>query len=355
MIEPKYRRRMMKSLVVSGMLLVPLAAALPRSASAQEPITVYQFQRCAQLGIAFEPHDSLLVARVRPGSPADRAGIRPADRVVAIDGQTVTGTKLQELRANWRPGVAVRVRLRRGDEVRDVDVVPMSQMCVEAVPLAGPGQVAVIPPAFSPGQLQIFHRNGDSLEIRAFAADSLFEELVADMRSAQVHFDSLLKRMNEREFRRLDSLRSRMLRVYVDRPEGQGWVAREAPRATLRQVSPDLGWITVAPPAMPDGFPVVVHVGQYAIAGVEFTELDPQLAEYFRGADAGLLVLRVAPESPGANAGLQPGDVVVAANGSAIRRIVDLRAAIANAGREPVTLSIVRKGKQERLVYRNQD
>lgn len=346
---------MKKSLVIFGMLLAPLAAASPRSAAAQEPPTVFQLQPCAQLGIAFEPHDSLLVARVRPGSPAARAGIRPADRVVAIDGQTVTGTKLQELRANWRPGVAVRVRLRRGDEVREVDVVPTSQMCVEAVPVTGLGEVFVSPPSSRPGQVWFYGRNGDSIQLGTFAADSLFEDLVAEMRASQAHFDSLLKQLNEREFRRLDSLRHRMLRVYVERPEGQGFVAREARRAVLQQVSPDVSWITVTPSAMPDGFPVVVHVGQYAIAGVEFTELDPMLAEYFQGADEGLLVLRVAPESPGAGAGLQPGDVVVAANGSPIRRIVDLRTAIANAGREPVTLSIVRKGKEERLVYRNQD
>src|SRR5690606_35334978 len=91
-------------------------------------------------------------------------------------------------------------------------------------------------------------------------------------------------------------------------------------------------WDALPVPGYPDALPIAVYVGQHAIAGVEFTELNPQLAEYFQGATSGLLVLRVAPGSPGARAGLRPGDVVFAANDDPIYRIRDLRSAIAGAG-----------------------
>ncbi|MFS8637380.1 MAG: PDZ domain-containing protein, partial [Gemmatimonadota bacterium] len=72
---------MNKSLVGLAALVMPLAAALPPTASAQEPFTV-RVERCAQLGIFLSGDDTLVVEQVRPGSPAARAGIRPADRVV---------------------------------------------------------------------------------------------------------------------------------------------------------------------------------------------------------------------------------------------------------------------------------
>lgn len=335
MIEKEAGLVMNKSLVRFAALVMPLAAALPSSASAQEPFTV-RIERCAQLGIAVSGNDTLVVEQVRPGSPAARAGILPADRVVAIDGETVTGEKLQALRARWRPGVAVRVRLLRHGEVQEVDVVPMSDMCITAVEPTGLEDI--ISDAFSTmpsARVRIYWRDGDSVQVRPLFVDSVYRELVARTRASQLAADSLIARIQQREWQRLDSLRRS--------------VSELERRLSAQQQLNLASELVLAPPM------AAVFVGQHAIAGVEFTELDPQLAEYFQGATSGLLVLRVAPGSPGARAGLRPGDVVFAANDDPIYRIRDLRSAIANAGKEPVTLSIVRHGKEQRLVYRYED
>jgi hypothetical protein len=81
------------------------------------------------------------------------------------------------------------------------------------------------------------------------------------------------------------------------------------------------------------------------VAGAEFRELTPELAEYFQGTEAGLLVLRVLPGTPAARLGLRDGDVVVQAGGQVCRNIETLRTIIESRdGSGSVTVRWVRKG-----------
>ncbi|HZQ57731.1 MAG TPA: trypsin-like peptidase domain-containing protein [Acidimicrobiales bacterium] len=65
------------------------------------------------------------VAEVAPGSPAERAGLRPTDTIVALDGHAVhTAGDLQRLMGSDAIGRTLRVRVLRGDRVEDLDVVP---------------------------------------------------------------------------------------------------------------------------------------------------------------------------------------------------------------------------------------
>ncbi len=59
-----------------------------------------------------------------PGGPADRAGIRPGDVILAIDGRPVTQPDelIVAIRAK-QPGDAVVLRVRTGDQEREVRVV----------------------------------------------------------------------------------------------------------------------------------------------------------------------------------------------------------------------------------------
>ena len=328
---------MNKSLVGLAALVMPLAAALPPGASAQEPFAV-RIEHCAQLGIFVTGHDTLVVQEVKPGSAAARAGIRPADRVVAIDGEAVTGEKLAALRARWRPGVAVRVRLLRDGEIREVDVVPTSDVC-EVWPLLTDSVYR-----------ELIDRTTRMARQYWSFSDSAAREFWARARAHQLALDSTMERLRRSELARRDSLLAHIRRLQTQHLDSVRRSVAELERRLAAQQQLGLAVdLWSAPPL------AAVFVGQHAIAGVEFTELNPQLAEYFQGATSGLLVLRVAPGSPGARAGLRPGDVVFAANDDPVHRIHDLRSAIANAGKEPVTLSIVRHGKEQRLVYRYED
>jgi hypothetical protein len=71
---------------------------------------------------AAEP-DGLCIAAVRPGSPAEEAGLRAGDRLVAIDGRPAVELGLERVRALLREDGRERLlAIRRGDELRDVRV-----------------------------------------------------------------------------------------------------------------------------------------------------------------------------------------------------------------------------------------
>ena len=57
------------------------------------------------------------VVSVADGSPADRAGIRVMDIIVAVDGTPVRNTgDLEDILVKYRSGSSVKIDLLRGDE-----------------------------------------------------------------------------------------------------------------------------------------------------------------------------------------------------------------------------------------------
>jgi serine protease Do len=85
--------------------------------------------------------------------------------------------------------------------------------------------------------------------------------------------------------------------------------------------------------------------GRRGRLGLTYQELTDQLARYFK-VDGGLLVSSVTEGSPAAAAGVQAGDVIVRANGKAVRSSEDLRDQLdaAEPGAE-VTLGLQREGR----------
>ena len=70
-------------------------------------------------------HTGVEVIEVVPGSPADRAGIRPEDLLLALDGTPLHGVDdLQRLMTGERIDHRVEARLVRGDRELTVEVVP---------------------------------------------------------------------------------------------------------------------------------------------------------------------------------------------------------------------------------------
>lgn len=75
------------------------------------------------LGAGFDVYTdaSLRVREVRPGSPAEKVGMRPGDIVLAIDGQPPgTAEEVAQVMKSTRPGQTMSFRLQRGGQVLTV-------------------------------------------------------------------------------------------------------------------------------------------------------------------------------------------------------------------------------------------
>jgi serine protease Do len=81
--------------------------------------------------------------------------------------------------------------------------------------------------------------------------------------------------------------------------------------------------------------------------GLEVSPLTPELAQRLRLSEdkQGLVVTGVDPSGPGADAGLQQGDLIEQANRQPVKSIEDLRAAIQSAGDHPLLLLVTRPGE----------
>lgn len=136
-------------------------------------------------GVGLEVHDRdgfITVVAPIPGSPGARAGLRPGDRIVEVDGTSVEGwltdQAVELLRG--KPGTAVRIGVRRlGIETVVPFEITRAVIHVPSVPFAMvlDGGVGYVP-------LQGF--NGTTTEEVQAAVDSLVEEgassLVLDLR-----------------------------------------------------------------------------------------------------------------------------------------------------------------------------
>ena len=93
------------------------------------------------------------------------------------------------------------------------------------------------------------------------------------------------------------------------------------------------------PPGVPDQF--VWRTGSGRKIGVGVTTLTKQLSEHF-GVDGGVMINDVRADSPAAKAGLKAGDIVIEADGKAVKGEMDLIRAIGEKKEGDVTLTIIR-------------
>jgi carboxyl-terminal processing protease len=75
--------------------------------------------------IGFNEKDELTVISPVKGAPAEKAGLKPGDVIVSVDGQEITGMDLiQVVKLIKGPkGTSVRIEVRRGDYLRSFDIV----------------------------------------------------------------------------------------------------------------------------------------------------------------------------------------------------------------------------------------
>ena len=91
-------------------------------------------------GIVFVPNvldrTPAYVEDVVPGSPADKAGLRPDDLVSFVDGEPVVSIKAFDefVKKNTRAGTVVRLEIRRGEALQTVELTLGAQPAKPAVP-----------------------------------------------------------------------------------------------------------------------------------------------------------------------------------------------------------------------------
>src|SRR5690606_2810562 len=295
------------------------------------------------------PREHVVIAQVEPGSPAARAGLRPGDAVLQLNGEPAVVDAFQSLPFTLAPGDTVTLLVRREDRDQRIVVVagqrPGRYMLTWVVPADTLKRLTIeLMDSARAAALATVRRHratADTLtrQYRAYAA------AVEAFGRAQVAMQDSIARLQlrlaegDRRLRLVWPAQPDSLSVYwfhdrADSMQAEFW--RHAGGLAVR--APDVQFIHV--------------LGERGVAGAEFVELNPGLAQYFAGVTDGLLTVRVAPATPAARAQLEPGDVVVSVGGRPVQSVGELRIALLNAaGSKPqeVRLEVVRKGERREL------
>lgn len=383
--------------------------SLATTGAAQDRSHVHDGNSRGWIGVSFEISsdrlgrvDAILITDISGGSPAERAGLRPGDRVVAINDlrrpdELARLPELLRLRAGdrvvidiERDGARERLRLRaapRPDDFtpgRSVEVSvsadslverwvrSMDSMRGELVTAGNAEAVRLRRQAGALERVRAATAGGESdrsvrppfefFVFRGEAHDSLRREMVELNRMAA----DLQTRIGERERlggRRgqsprdaeLERLRAELERV-ASRAEGLEEAMAEAARTTAGfqyGIAPEAGTSARSDRAVVSGEfrPLTPYLlGRNRVAGAEVTDLRPELAEYF-GVSRGVLVVDVAPGTPAEMAGIVPGDVITRIDQVGVGTVEDLRFGISVAG-DSLPLTLIRKGASRQVLLR---
>ncbi len=341
---------------------------------------------------------SVTVTDVSDDSPAARAGIRSGDVILSINGA-------RSFPSDLRAGDRVHVTLQRAGRTREVDLTASPRPLEAEVRVRAPFTVHAdsmvdrmyhamdsirvrlarvgndvagenvpgFPPSlpspgaaepFAPGEIHppfgFYIFRGEAHDSLRQAMDNLNEhfrelrirqatrvrELTSAAQGGQDRIDA-----SDPELRRIDMAMADANRRAIELRDA---MEQAASREAFSPHGVVVGRATAAEDARgaPAGFrPLDPYLlGQNRAAGAEFVDLRPELAEYF-GVAAGVLVVDVAEHTPAAQAGIQPGDVLVDIGLTPVRSIEEVRVRLAGASAQtPVT--VVRKGKRLKLMLR---
>ena len=236
-----------------------------------------------------------VVTSVDPGSPADRAGLRSGDVLIEIGGK-----KLMEERVVFaellRPGERVALKLQRGRDLVTVSplVEPLPDAPTTSCTWVDPGTAYVLAPM--PSQA-----------------------------STEVHLE-----------RAPDGTQRYAYTYALPRSDSGAVVAaRPAPSGAVFAGPMTAFW----------------SGGVRSLAGLQLVTLSDESSRAF-GVTHGLLVNQVGPGTPGREAGLQGGDVMISADSVDLRSIGTLQRVISRARDRTVTLVIVRDRKTQTVQLR---
>ena len=346
--------------LLAGLVALGIGAlvSLPGLTSGPDPLAAQEGER-ARLGLFLdslcppaEPETECerapVVVSVVEDGPASRAGVRERDTLLALDGRSLSTIEgrwsLQELSA----GRPVVLSLAGPEGRREVSVTPE----VRAHPRAMHFEWWTAAPEGDEGRVRVFRypapegvrelqsrldslrigRKGESfvlirpdpdgrLRVEVADSDSLFARSRVPATDGEPTTGWVVK--SSELAHRLETVRARTLHLA---------------RTQLDSLARLQGGVAWAP--LPD-------LGQGRVAGAEFREMNPELAEYFHGQGEGLLVVRVIPDTPAGRLGLRGGDIVVEVNGSPVRSSEEFRRRILSAPDGAASVKWIRKGAVE--------
>lgn len=240
----------------------------------------------------FENHPS--IESVEPGSPADKAGIRGGDRILAMAGRDLRDAEI-DFTPLLTPGTRILFKVQRGRETRELTVTVEPRPSDFSTPC--PWVDERIAAAFAPSQM--------------------------------------------------------MLTMTSEAPDAPVAAAAQGTRLTVQRPAP-VATVPVAPtPPAPPLPPVGVGGGasSLAIGGAQLIPVSAELSAAL-GVERGLLVIGTGRGSPAEQSGLRTGDVLVAVDGRPIGSpLVFLRAVDASTRRQ-LQLQLVRRGKPVAVTLR---
>jgi len=291
-------------LVLSAALVM---LASPSLASAKAWLGVYTQEVTSELRDALDLHgDGVLVSRVVPGSPAERAGVRKGDVITSVDRRKVESpADLSEVIGEQREGESVSLSIsRRGDDVilavrlgeRPTERNDDEDSFDEPTPVPAP-----VPYAPRAPQTPRVPKAPKAPEMRWYSShDGDVDE---------------------------DEIRERVHRIMPDLNLG------------------DLG----------SGKPMVFMNGGRGRLGVRVETLSSDLAAAMGVAGSkGVLVLEVLDGTPAEKAGLRAGDVITAVENESVADADDLVSALRDQNGS-VSLSVVRRGERRTIEARLED
>jgi regulator of sigma E protease len=242
------------------------------------------------------PRPTAVVGAVEAGSPAERAGIEPGDRIVAVDGQPIAWWVDVEDSVRGRPNGEIAVALERGGERREVALAVDERSGLDEF-----GTTEAV------GWVGLAHRRPRAM---LGVPDSDSPAQAAGLRSGD----------------RITALAGRPI---------EDW--NELDRAYA---------------AAPPGGPVAVAVERGAEGAPERIELEiPALGDL--GAlgvlPANVLVSGVSADSPAERAGMRQGDLVISVDGAPVTSFQSFAETVRASGGRTLAVAYAREGRTERV------
>lgn len=328
-------------------------------------------ERRARIGVWIDGSQDASVGGVRlqdvqEDGPAWDAGLRAGDVVTRVDGRSVLDPlpggaeeerldrngalpvqRFRRLVADLEPGEPVEVDVLRDGETRSFTVTPESG----GIRVMG----ARAPRLFIDGsEVRVDREEMERLQRE-------MEEMAREMRLRSEEFEMDEEELREferemrehaEEFRALE--RGMAPRAFGLRGPGEAgaWRFQVAPRGEGRSAFSFFG----GDPCVRllersgEGAEVVRLLGDGCLDGVEFVDLNPELASYFDAPDSGVLVTDVAEE---ATLGLRAGDVLLALDGREVTGADQARRILRSYDEdEEVRLRVIREGREMEVLGR---